>query len=74
MAGNPKDSKILAYKDMVNQLNNTISAQTLSARVQERCNQQRNLEKLSLLGTDLRPVPELEHRQHHGGQQSFLEQ
>jgi len=28
MAGNPKDSKILAYKDMVNQLNKTISAQT----------------------------------------------
>ena len=28
MAGNSKDSKILAYKDMVNQLNKTISAQT----------------------------------------------
>ncbi len=28
MAGNPKDSKILAYKDMINQLNKTISAQT----------------------------------------------
>ena len=28
MAGNSKDSKILAYKDMINQLNKTISAQT----------------------------------------------
>ena len=28
MAGNSKDSKILAYKDMVNQQNKTISAQT----------------------------------------------
>ena len=28
MAGNSRDSKILAYKDMVNQLNKTISAQT----------------------------------------------
>ena len=28
MAGNSKDSKILAYKDMVNQLNKTISTQT----------------------------------------------
>ena len=28
MVGNSKDSKILAYKDMVNQLNKTISAQT----------------------------------------------
>ena len=28
MAGISKDSKILAYKDMVNQLNKTISAQT----------------------------------------------
>ena len=28
MAGNSKDSKILAYKDMMNQLNKTISAQT----------------------------------------------
>ena len=25
MAGNSKDSKILAYKDMINQLNKTIS-------------------------------------------------
>ena len=28
MAGNSKDSKILAYKDLINQLNKTISAQT----------------------------------------------
>ena len=28
MADNSKDSKILAYKDMINQLNKTISAQT----------------------------------------------
>ena len=28
MAGNSKDSKILAYKDMINQLNKTISTQT----------------------------------------------
>ena len=28
MAGNSKDSKILAYKDMINQLNKTIAAQT----------------------------------------------
>ncbi len=28
MAGNSKDSKILAKKDMINQLNKTISAQT----------------------------------------------
>ena len=28
MAGNSKDSKILKYKDMINQLNKTISAQT----------------------------------------------
>ena len=28
MAGNSKDSKILAYKDMINQLNTTISVQT----------------------------------------------
>jgi len=28
MAGNLKDSKILAYKDMINQLNKTISTQT----------------------------------------------
>ena len=28
MAGNSKDSKILAYKDMINQLNKTVSAQT----------------------------------------------
>ena len=28
MAGNSKDLKILAYKDMINQLNKTISAQT----------------------------------------------
>ena len=28
MAGNSKDSKILAYKDMINQLNKTISVQT----------------------------------------------
>ena len=28
MVGNSKDSKILAYKDMVNQPNKTISAQT----------------------------------------------
>ena len=28
MAGNSKDSKIPAYKDMVNQRNKTISAQT----------------------------------------------
>ena len=28
MAGNSKDSKILAYKDIINQLNKTISAQT----------------------------------------------
>ena len=28
MSGNSKDSKILAYKDMINQLNKTISAQT----------------------------------------------
>ena len=28
MAGNSKDSKILAYKDMISQLNKTISAQT----------------------------------------------
>ena len=28
IAGNSKDSKILAYKDMINQLNKTISAQT----------------------------------------------
>ena len=27
MAGNSKDSKILAYKDMINQLNKTISTQ-----------------------------------------------
>ena len=29
MADNSKDSKILAYKDMINQLNKTISAQTI---------------------------------------------
>ena len=28
MAGNSKDSKILAYKDLINQLNKTISTQT----------------------------------------------
>ena len=28
MAGNSKDSKILEYKDMINQLNKTIAAQT----------------------------------------------
>ena len=28
MTGNSKDSKILAYKDMINQLNKTISTQT----------------------------------------------
>ncbi len=28
MAGNSKDSKILAYKDMISQLNTTITAQT----------------------------------------------
>ncbi len=28
MAGNSKDSKILAYKDMINQLNKAISTQT----------------------------------------------
>ena len=28
MAGNSKDSKILEYKDMINQLNKTISTQT----------------------------------------------
>ena len=28
MAGNSKDSKILAYKDMISQLNKTISTQT----------------------------------------------
>ena len=28
MAGNSKDSKILVYKDMINQLNKTISTQT----------------------------------------------
>ncbi len=28
MAGNSKDSKILAYKDMINQRNKSISAQT----------------------------------------------
>lgn len=28
MTGNSKDSKILAYKDMINQLNKTIAVQT----------------------------------------------
>ena len=46
----------------------------LPARVQKRGDQQRNVEKLGLLGADLRPVREPQHRPHHRGQQSFLEQ
>ena len=36
MADNSKDSKILAYKDMINQLNKTISAQTELIRQSDR--------------------------------------
>lgn len=54
MAGNSKDSKILAYKDMINQLNKTISTQTeLIQSLQEKENLHQQIEYLTkkLFGT-----------------------
>ena len=48
MAGNSKDSKILAYKDMINQLNKTISAQTEPIKSLQKTLEAGRLEKENL--------------------------
>ena len=48
MAGNSKDSKILAYKDMINQLNKTISTQTELIQSLQKTLEADRLEKLNI--------------------------
>ena len=52
MAGNSKDSKILAYKDMINQLNKTISAQTELIQSLQKTLEADRLEKENLRNAD----------------------
>ena len=80
MAGNSKDSKILAYKDMINQLNKTISAQTeLIQSLQKTMETDRLEKKIFVSGLNISPkklllTPPVQKRKDIDGQLNLFDE